>query len=1122
MKMKKFLAFVLAGVLSLSNAMWATAKTPEPAAGGEREMRAEDTASPSDAWQEIVYTDVTFDSGRADSEITWEDYKKTIFCGGEFEARIRNHGSSELDLSLKVASPAGTVKTSPCGSVNGNQECTVKIEEGRFFPIAGVYEISLVDYYDEDKAYGTPISVEVKKIPSMTICLTKKVFTDVYYQEILSIDRIFYDQYDLVKAADGVSVSGLALTNVTAVCEKMAGTDIYVIKEMRSDQCDSISVEDNEYARPVIKESTLEGFDLKQKEVSVYEGESIALEPVITGKADESQIVWESSDDKTAFVENGTVTGLAAGTAVITAKLQGLEAVCKVTVKKTVQRISLKAVETDFNAGRVYQMTVTVEPEDMFEAVMKDIRWSSNNEEVAEVDQNGRVTTKKPGSSVIRAQLGQVYAEGVIRVIEAHPLEVRITADGYEKAITLTGKDALTERNYFEEGKEPESLELKPLPDELKKYFDQEPTLQGKTVKFRLKPSEEEFQIDIPISMKGQMYTEYNNDCVLRIFGRPFVKVAVRTEEDIREFFRANPFRDGDQQRDTWDIEPVPTQDVAGKLNASTVENALNSLNFVRYVAGIPADVENSEKFEELSQTGVAVLMQRGKEVGKEELTHTPQKPAGVSEEFYQRGYIGTGSSNLALGYRSLVNAVISGWMDDGTTENIAGVGHRRWCLNPYMKETGFGHAGDYTAMYTKPENDQASTSGYTFIPWPGQYMPVEYFEGPWSVCLNRLVYNSKMTENISVTMTYQGKEYVLSESNKDIGGKYFSFSPTETGLGPAVIFKPDIEFHAGDKVDVKITGLKDAYGNELPVEYSVNFFSMDMEAPESIVLDAEKKEVTVNSRFTLKAFTVQPDGSKVPAENVKWSSSNSRVATVDEKGEVRAVSVGIATITAEVDSKTAMCLVTVKKGSSGSGGSGGGSGSGGSGGGSGSGGSGGGSGSSGSGGGSGSGGSGGGSSGKGSPNTNGPSVPPGNTSLPSYVIRGTWSQVNGMWQFTDDSGLLYKNRWAAVVNPYANTAAGQDGFDWFFFDADGNMQTGWHLDVDGNYYYLNPASDGTRGRMMTGWVWIPDAAGVNKCYYLNPASDGTRGKMMSNTVVEGYTINQEGQWTVNGVPQSR
>ena len=38
-------------------------------AGASR--RRGDTASPSDAWQEIVYTDVTFDSGRADSEITW-------------------------------------------------------------------------------------------------------------------------------------------------------------------------------------------------------------------------------------------------------------------------------------------------------------------------------------------------------------------------------------------------------------------------------------------------------------------------------------------------------------------------------------------------------------------------------------------------------------------------------------------------------------------------------------------------------------------------------------------------------------------------------------------------------------------------------------------------------------------------------------------------------------------------------------------------------------------------------------------------------------------------------------------------------------------------------------------
>lgn len=36
-------------------------------------------------------------------------------------------------------------------------------------------------------------------------------------------------------------------------------------------------------------------------------------------------------------------------------------------------------------------------------------------------------------------------------------------------------------------------------------------------------------------------------------------------------------------------------------------------------------------------------------------------------------------------------------------------------------------------------------------------------------------------------------------------------------------------------------------------------------------------------------------------------------------------------------------------------------------------------------------------------------------------------------------------------------------------------MQTGWVTDTDGNTYYLNPVSDNTRGKMQTGWVWIPD-----------------------------------------------
>ena len=82
---------------------------------------------------------------------------------------------------------------------------------------------------------------------------------------------------------------------------------------------------------------------------------------------------------------------------------------------------------------------------------------------------------------------------------------------------------------------------------------------------------------------------------------------------------------------------------------------------------------------------------------------------------------------------------------------------------------------------------------------------------------------------------------------------------------------------------------------------------------------------------------------------------------------------------------------------------------------------------------------------------------------------------------------------------------------------------TGWFTDQDGKRYYLNPVSDNTLGRMITGWRWIDGTDGKKRCYYFNPVSDGTKGALLFNAVTpDGYMVDKDGIWIVNGVAMLR
>lgn len=115
-------------------------------------------------------------------------------------------------------------------------------------------------------------------------------------------------------------------------------------------------------------------------------------------------------------------------------------------------------------------------------------------------------------------------------------------------------------------------------------------------------------------------------------------------------------------------------------------------------------------------------------------------------------------------------------------------------------------------------------------------------------------------------------------------------------------------------------------------------------------------------------------------------------------------------------------------------------------------------------------------------------------------VARNAWKtkKVNGVvrWSYYDSDGRRVFNVWKQLL--YEGTMF------WYHFGADGYMDTGWFKDADGNWYYLNPVSDGTQGTMKTGWLKDTDG----NWYYLNPVSDGTRGAMKT-----GWFKDVDGNW---------
>ena len=140
----------------------------------------------------------------------------------------------------------------------------------------------------------------------------------------------------------------------------------------------------------------------------------------------------------------------------------------------------------------------------------------------------------------------------------------------------------------------------------------------------------------------------------------------------------------------------------------------------------------------------------------------------------------------------------------------------------------------------------------------------------------------------------------------------------------------------------------------------------------------------------------------------------------------------------------------------------------------------------------------------------------------------GEWKAVNGKWFYEKEGKpvkdwLLDKGNWYYLSKDTGEMLLGSQeikGVNYYFQNkneaVEGTMARGWHQDSKGAYrFYDNREGSPTEGQELRSWQWID-----GYCYYFEEEGE-KKGILLQNGISkDGYTVNEEGQWTVNGVVQ--
>lgn len=174
----------------------------------------------------------------------------------------------------------------------------------------------------------------------------------------------------------------------------------------------------------------VESISLNYDKIGIEEGSGVYLSAtVLPSNATNKNVIWSASPENVISVDNiGKVTGLIPGEGDVTATTEdgGFTATCHIIVNAVTvnaESVTLDKETLELTEGETAVLTATVLPENTTD---KTLEWRTSDENVATVDQEGKVTAVSAGKTVITASCGAAGAscEVTVKKVEVTGLTI--------------------------------------------------------------------------------------------------------------------------------------------------------------------------------------------------------------------------------------------------------------------------------------------------------------------------------------------------------------------------------------------------------------------------------------------------------------------------------------------------------------------------------------------------------------------------------------------------------------------------------------------------------------------------------------------------------------------------